>query len=112
MRTNTGWPNGGSSPHQPRSLVSSSHGPEPPLNILRPMIPAATPSVTSAMTSESTFASPPSRPCCSRQAIAPNAHSCICIPPTPSGSFIEGSGPATKPSRDIERLAKSVLMAS
>ena len=61
VRTNTGWWKGGSSPHQPRALGSSSQGPSPLLYILRPMIPAPTRALSAAMWSESALASPPSR---------------------------------------------------
>src|SRR5215207_9871210 len=110
VSTNTGWWNGGSSPHQASAFGSSSHGPSPPLNIRRPITVAPTPASPSSTTSLSTFVSPPSMPCASRHACAANAHSCSRSPPAPSGSSRVWLGPAMKPSRDIEMSRVSIGM--
>src|SRR5215218_412320 len=112
VSTNTGWWNGGSSPHHPLALGSSSHGPLPPLNMWRPMMLAPTRASVSPASSESTFASPPSRPCRSRHAAAANAHSCSSSPPWPSGSSSDWFGPATKPSSDTEMSRMSCPIVS
>ncbi len=62
VRTNTGAWKGGSSPHQPSALGSSSHGPSPPLNIRLPITTAPVASSDSSTTAELAFVSPPGRP--------------------------------------------------
>ena len=75
VRMNTGWWKGGSSPHQPSALGSSSHGPSPPLNIRLPITVAPVLRSVSSTTSESALVSPPDRPCGSRQLFSAKAHS-------------------------------------
>src|SRR6266704_226320 len=104
VRTNTGWWNGGSSPHQLAfGFGSSSQGPCPPLNIRRPTTVAPVLRAISARTSLSTPVSPPAPPCRSRNAAVATAQSCSFSPPTPSGSSSDGLGPATNPSSDTDR---------
>ena len=62
VRTNTGTWNGGSSPHQPSALGSSSHGPSPPLNMRRPITTAPVAASPSSTTWVLALVSPPGRP--------------------------------------------------
>ena len=72
VRTKTGTWKGGSSPHQASAFGSLSHGPAPPLNILRPITTAPMPRVISATISLSgRRRSPPSMPCASRKLFEP-----------------------------------------
>ena len=50
-------------------------------------------------------------PCCSRKTASGKIHSCSPIPPTPSGFSSLWSGPATKPSSDIEMWNRSLPIA-
>jgi hypothetical protein len=110
VRMKTGTWKGGSSPHHPIDLGSSSQGPDPPLNIFLPITWAPTDETRSAITSESSFASPPSTPCCSRHASVARAHSWSSSPFFPSGSSRVGFGPATNPSRDMVMSATTLPM--
>src|SRR6266545_4862984 len=101
VSTKTAVRNGGSSPHQP-SQGSSPQGPGPPPNMLRPITVAPMFSSDSSTTSVLALTSPPSSPCGLRQVASLNAHSCSCVPPSPSGCSSLGFGPAMKPSTDIE----------
>jgi hypothetical protein len=47
---------------------------------------------------------PPSIPCASRQTASSWIQSCNCLPPTPSGLSTLWSGPAVKPSSEIEAV--------
>ena len=102
VRTKTGWRNGGSSPHQPFAFGSSSQGPDPLLNIRRPMIVAPALSTPSSTTSASSPVSPPSMPWRSRQLFSRTTHSWRPSPPSPSGCSSVWFGPATKPSSETE----------
>jgi hypothetical protein len=115
VRTNTGWWNGGSSPHQLAfGFGSSSQGPCPPLNIRRPTTVAPVLRAISASTSLSTPVSPSAPPCRSRNAAVATAQSCSFSPPTPSGSSSDGLGPATNPSSDTDRsnLSSPIMSSS
>src|SRR5205085_3906346 len=111
VSTNTDTWNGGSSPHQASAFGSPSHGPEPPLNIRRPITTAPPEASDSANTSESCPSSPPSRPCDFRQLAVASTHSCRPSPPRPSGSSSVWLGPATYPSSETEMSTLTLLMA-
>jgi hypothetical protein len=72
--------------------------------MFRPMIVAPMPASDSSTTAELSLTSPPGRPCGARQTVSGKTHSCMPSPPIPSGFVTLWSGPATKPSRDIEIL--------
>ena len=67
-----------------------------------PITVAPTFSSDSSTTPVDALTSPPSRPWGLRQAASSNAHSCSCMPPSPSGSSSLWFGPAMKPSNDID----------
>ena len=78
--------------------------------MLRPMTVAPMLASDSSTTGVLSLTSPPWRPCIARQTASGNTHSCRRMPPIPSGLSTLWSGPATKPSSDIEILKRSLDM--
>ena len=85
VSTNTGVWKGGLSPHQPFGGILGP-GPGPPPNMFRPITVAPAPACASSTTGVLALTSPPSRPCCLRQASSLNTHWCSSMPPTPARS--------------------------
>src|SRR4029077_17251272 len=65
----------------------------------------------SSTTRELSLTSPPGIPCMERHAASGNTHSGSRMPPIPSGLSTLCSGPATKPSSDIEIFRRSLDIA-
>src|SRR5687767_10100141 len=76
--------------------------------MLRPITVAPMFASDSSTIRELSLTSPPSRPCIARQTASGKAHSCRRMPPMPSGCSTLWAGPATKPSRDIEILKRTL----
>ena len=102
VRTNTGMWKGGSSPHQASAFGSSSHGPEPPLNIRRPMMIAPFAANDSRTRSSSGPVSPPLSSRGYRASSEGRRSTRVAARPRRRvGARSRGPGPVTKPSSDI-----------
>src|SRR5262245_31950806 len=78
--------------------------------MFRPMIVAPVPPRMPSAIGVLALTSPPSPPCDSRNAFSGTSHSCSCSPPIPSGWLSLWSGPATKPSSDMDMVSRNLLI--
>jgi len=103
VRTKTGVPNGGVSPHHPFHS-SSGQGPWCGLNLPRPMISAPTPGPQALAKASSTPTVPPGLPCMARNVRVGKNHSCSRVPACPNGASRVCPSPVPYPSSDTEKL--------